>query len=48
MKILHRVPNSVLWVLEYPEEAKENLFKEAFARGIDPARIIMTPKAHKH
>lgn len=45
MKILARVPNSVLWVLECPADAKENLLKEAVARGIDPSRIIMTKKA---
>lgn len=29
MNILKRVPDSVLWLLEYPEDAKANLFKEA-------------------
>jgi protein O-GlcNAc transferase len=48
MNILRRVPNSVLWILEYPLDAKENLIREAQARGIDPSRIIMTPKAPKH
>lgn len=44
MNILKRVPNSVLWILEYPIDAKENIFKEARARGVDESRIIMTPK----
>ena len=48
MQILKEVPNSVLWVLEYPADAKENLQKEAFKNGVDPNRIIMTPKADKH
>jgi protein O-GlcNAc transferase len=48
MNILKRVPNSVLWVLEYPADAKENLLKEAVARGVDASRIIMTTKAPKH
>lgn len=48
MKILHRVPNSVLWILEYPAEAKDNLIKEAKTRGIDHSRIVMTTKASKH
>lgn len=29
MNILKRVPNSVLWLLEYPKDARENLLKEA-------------------
>lgn len=48
MNILKRVPDSVLWVLEYPLDAKENLLKEAEARGVHPSRIIMTAKALKH
>lgn len=45
MNILKRVPDSVLWILEYPADAKENLLKEAQSRGVDPSRIIMTSKA---
>jgi len=48
MNILRRVPNSVLWLLAYPEESKPNLLKEAARRGINPDRIIITPKAQKH
>jgi protein O-GlcNAc transferase len=48
MNILRRVPNSVLWLLEYPADAKDNLWKEAEARGIERGRIIFTPKASKH
>jgi protein O-GlcNAc transferase len=29
MNILKKVPNSVLWLLEYPLDAKDNLLKEA-------------------
>lgn len=29
MNIMKRVPNSILWLLEYPKDAKENLLKEA-------------------
>ena len=47
MKILKRVPDSVLWLLEYPIDAKENLFREAEKRGIDKSRIIFTAKAPK-
>ena len=48
MNILKRVPDSVLWLLEYPADAKCNLWKEAKARGVDPSRIIFTPKVDKH
>ncbi len=48
MNILKRVPNSVLWLLEYPLDAKENLLKEAKARGVDENRIIISPKVQKH
>ena len=47
MDILKAVPNSVLWILEYPADAKENLLREAANNGVDPARIIMTAKAPK-
>jgi predicted O-linked N-acetylglucosamine transferase (SPINDLY family) len=42
MKILRRVDNSVLWLLEYPSDAKANLWKEAKMRGVDQERIIFT------
>lgn len=29
MDILKAVPNSVLWILEYPADAKSNLIREA-------------------
>lgn len=48
MNILRKVPNSVIWLLEYPKDAKENLLKEARARGVSEDRIIITPKAPKH
>ena len=47
MNILKRVPDSILWLLEYPADAKDNLFKEAANRGVDPSRILFTPKANK-
>jgi protein O-GlcNAc transferase len=48
MNILKRVPDSVLWLLEYPADARPNLQKEAQSRGVDPSRIIITPKAPKN
>jgi protein O-GlcNAc transferase len=36
MDILKDVPDSVLWILEYPADAKQNLQKEAEKNGVDP------------
>lgn len=47
MDILKAVPNSVLWILEYPVDALQNLQKEAVHNGVDPIRIVMTPKVSK-
>ena len=41
-KILHRVPNSLLWLLRFPPLAEANLKAEAKARGIDERRIYFT------
>jgi predicted O-linked N-acetylglucosamine transferase (SPINDLY family) len=43
MRLLSQVPDSVLWQLEVDIEAKENLRREAQARGIDPARLVFAP-----
>lgn len=40
MRILKRVPGSVLWLLADNVWAQENLRREALVRGIDPARLI--------
>jgi len=40
MRILSRVPDSVLWLLEDNPTAAENLRKQAELRGVDPARLI--------
>lgn len=40
MNILKMVPNSVLWLPESMQEAKNNLQKEAQKRGVDPQRLI--------
>ena len=42
MRLLQRVPDSVLWLLESP--ARDNLRTEAQARGIDTDRLIFAPK----
>lgn len=50
MKILSRVPQSVLWLLESSETAANNLRKEAHLRGISPERLIFARRveAAKH
>ena len=46
MRILARVPDSVLWL---PDEgsatARANLAREAKQRGVDPARLVFAPRA---
>ena len=39
MRILNRVPKSVLWLLDFNELAKTNLLKETEKRGVKPDRI---------
>jgi protein O-GlcNAc transferase len=40
MRLLRAVPESVLWLRQMPDETRENLEREAQARGIDPKRLI--------
>lgn len=44
MKILHRVPGSVLWLIEDNYAVARNLRNEAVKRGIDPHRLIFAPR----
>ncbi len=44
MRILARVDNSVLWLLEGSAQVTANLCKEAVKRGIHPRRLIFAPK----
>jgi predicted O-linked N-acetylglucosamine transferase (SPINDLY family) len=44
MRILARVPGSVLWLMSRVEVSKANLRREAQARGIDPARLIFAER----
>jgi predicted O-linked N-acetylglucosamine transferase (SPINDLY family) len=45
MRILQRVPGSVLWLQGGGQErVKENLSKEASARGVDPARLVFATR----
>jgi protein O-GlcNAc transferase len=43
MRILQRVPNSVMWFYYNYAEAPENLKREAQALGVDPGRLIFSP-----
>ena len=47
MRLLDKVPGSVLWLMSRVEISKKNLRKEAEARGIDPARLIFAERV-KH
>ena len=44
MRLLKNVPGSVLWLIADNKWAKENLRKEASARGIDPQRLVYAPR----
>ena len=43
MRILDRVPGSVLWLFEDNEAAARHLRREAASRGVDPDRLIFAP-----
>lgn len=43
-RILARVEGSVLWLLADNPSARENLIKEALARGIDPTRLVFAKR----
>ncbi len=47
MRLLAKVPGSVLWLMSRVEISKQNLRKEAQARGIDPDRLIFAERV-KH
>lgn len=41
--LLHRIPDAILWLLEWQSQAPPALRKEAEARGIDPQRLVFAP-----
>ena len=47
MRILGFVEHSVLWLAELNITAKNNLYKEAESRGINPNRLIFSPRLDK-
>jgi predicted O-linked N-acetylglucosamine transferase (SPINDLY family) len=44
MRLLHRVPGSVLWLLEDNAAAQRNLADAARQRGVDPQRLVFAPR----
>jgi len=46
-RILKRVPGSVIWLLKSPEAAEPRLKKHMLRHGLDPARMILTPRMPK-
>ena len=40
MRLLQRVPGSVLWLLESNELVRRNLHREVERRGLDPGRLV--------
>jgi predicted O-linked N-acetylglucosamine transferase (SPINDLY family) len=45
MRLLARLPGSVLWLLDTNPEAKANLRREAAQAGVEPARLIFAARA---
>ncbi len=48
MRILSRVPNSVLWLQDAGAPARENLRREAAGAGIAPERLVFAPRTATH
>jgi len=44
MRLLHKVPGSVLWLMSRGELAQANLREEAVARGVDPQRLVFAER----
>ncbi len=44
MRLLEKVPGSVLWLLQDSDEAANNLRRHAVAAGIAPERLIFAPR----
>ena len=42
--LLDALPQTVLWLLDWNRQARENLEREAASRGIDPGRIVWAPR----
>ncbi len=44
MRLLRQIPGSVLWLLETNGVCRENLAREAGARGVNETRVIFAPR----
>ena len=44
MRVLRAAPQSTLWLLADRQETRENLLREAAAKGIDPSRLVFAEK----
>lgn len=44
MRLLKRLPGSVLWLLQGTATSTINLCREAQMRGVDPSRLVFAPK----
>ncbi|HEY0269207.1 MAG TPA: tetratricopeptide repeat protein, partial [Methyloradius sp.] len=44
IRLLQKIPDSVLWLLECNPQAKTNLKREAVARGVKAERVIFAPR----
>lgn len=44
MRLLARVPDSVLWLLDTGQATRDNLRREAAAHGVAPERIVFAPR----
>ena len=44
MRLLAKVPGSVLWLMSRSEVSQRNLQREAAARGVDPARLVFATR----
>jgi hypothetical protein len=47
MEVLRSVPDAVMWFIIFESEAPVNLREAARARGVDPARLVFSPKFPK-
>ncbi|MDE3021645.1 MAG: tetratricopeptide repeat protein [Pseudomonadota bacterium] len=44
MRLLHKIPHSLLWLLNTHPQTKSNLLNEADKAGISPERVVFAPK----
>lgn len=44
MRLLHRVPGSVLWLMSRGDTYQKNLRREAERRGVDPVRLVFASR----